>query len=516
MANANTKKICAIYTRKSSEEGLEQDFNSLHAQREACEAYVLSQRSEGWNASKALYDDGGFSGGSLGRPALTQLISDIKAGLVNIVVVYKIDRLTRSLMDFAKLVDVFDEYGVTFVSVTQSFNTTTSMGRLTLNVLLSFAQFEREVTGERIRDKISASKKKGMWMGGYPPMGYKIKGRTLEIIPEEADIIRQIYKTYLELGNVRKLKHKLDRGGIITRVHISAKGLRSGGKMFSRGKLYRSLNNQVYIGKIAHKGEIYDGQHEPIIDDELFEKVQRKMAEGRSSKTIKKRKSGSLLQGCLYDQDGNVYSPTYTLKSGKRYSYYISQNLIQYRDHPKGIMARIPAHEIEKAITDCIKDWLEKLDMWKQAFHEINEEHLPWLMKSLIPVSNDFIRSVVNKITVSTDNLEIKIDAEDIRKYISTYSKISIGTPSKKEIIIIAPFKTNRGKNGTIIIDSKNGKNKDPFDLPADKLKRIVRGIIWRDEHFAGDPIKNIGRRTSHSENYVNRCIKEGFAFLSQ
>jgi DNA invertase Pin-like site-specific DNA recombinase len=250
---------CAIYTRKSSEEGLEQEFNSLDAQREACEAYIKSQRHEGWTVLPKLYDDGGFSGGTMERPGLHRLLGDVKKGEVDAVVVYKVDRLTRSLSDFARIVDVFDSLGISFVSVTQQFNTTTSMGRLTLNVLLSFAQFEREVTGERIRDKIAASKKKGMWMGGYPPMGYEAVDRKLAVHAQEAETVRHIFRRYAELGSVHKLKEALDAAGIVSKIRKTRTGRIWGGKPLARGALYAMLQNRVYIGEIVHKNLAYPG-----------------------------------------------------------------------------------------------------------------------------------------------------------------------------------------------------------------------------------------------------------------
>ena len=270
---------CAVYTRKSSEEGLDMDFNSLDAQYESCLSYILSQKSNGWSAVKEHYSDGGFSGGNMDRPGLQKLLSDIESGKINIVVVYKIDRLTRSLMDFSRLVETFDRHGVTFVSVTQSFNTTTSMGRLTLNVLLSFAQFEREVTGERIRDKIAASKRKGMWMGGVPPIGYKCENRKLIPDPEHVSTVRKIFERYWHWGCVAKLKAELDHDKIFTRTWVSKKGTVHEQASFSRGILYKILKNPVYIGQITHKDKVYDGQHEPIIDRGLWDKVQMKLAD---------------------------------------------------------------------------------------------------------------------------------------------------------------------------------------------------------------------------------------------
>src|SRR6266852_3353141 len=261
-----SRKRCAIYTRKSSEEGLEQEFNSLQAQAEACEAYIRSQRHEGWTPARTRYDDGGFSGGNMERPALQRLLADIQGDRIDIIVVYKVDRLTRSLADFARLVEIFDAQGASFVSVTQQFNTTSSMGRLTLNVLLSFAQFEREVTGERIRDKIAASKKKGMWMGGNVPLGYDAGERTLVINPAEAETVHRIFVLYREHGCVRRVKQEADRLGLQTKCSTTASGIERGGRSFSRGHLYNLLSNPVYSGEIAHKGQLYPGQHPALID----------------------------------------------------------------------------------------------------------------------------------------------------------------------------------------------------------------------------------------------------------
>src|SRR5437764_8188431 len=267
----------AVYTRKSSEEGLEQEFNSLRAQREACEAFITSQRHEGWACLPQAYDDGGVPGGTLDRPALQLLLDDIRAGKIDVIVTYKIDRLTRSLADFAKLTEIFDARGVSFVSVTQQFNTTTSMGRLTLNVLLSFAQFEREVAGERIRDKIAASKQKGMWMGGMPPLGYECHDHKLIVIPDEAETVRHIFRRYAALGSVRLLKAELDATGIRSKSWVISSGRSWGGKPLARGALYLMLKNQIYRGEIVHKDQHYPGEHDPIIDETLWQAVQAKL-----------------------------------------------------------------------------------------------------------------------------------------------------------------------------------------------------------------------------------------------
>jgi site-specific DNA recombinase len=349
---------CAIYTRKSSEEGLEQSFNSLDAQRESCQAYILSQKQEGWRAVDFHYDDGGYSGGSMERPGLKRLLADIDAKKVDAVVVYKVDRLTRSLADFAKIIEAFDARGVSFVSVTQQFNTTSSMGRLTLNVLLSFAQFEREVTGERIRDKIAASKRKGMWMGGRVPLGYDLKDRRLLINKGEAEQVREIFRLYLEFGCVRKLKAHLDRGGIRSKVRISRTGKRSGGAAYSRGALYKILNNRIYLGEIPHKENSYTGEHAAIIDPELWQRVHAKLAENAYARRHGTNASApSLLRGLLYDEDGNRFTPSHAVKSGKRYSYYVSQRVTKSEAGSAIEPNRIPAREIEDLIIARLRNF---------------------------------------------------------------------------------------------------------------------------------------------------------------
>src|SRR5215470_6158244 len=322
-------KRCAIYTRKSSEEGLEQEFNSLAAQREACEAYIRSQQHEGWVLAKTHYDDGGFSGGNLERPALQHLLTDVRAGRIDTVVVYKVDRLTRSLADFARLVEIFDGEGVSFVSVTQQFNTTSSMGRLTLNVLLSFAQFERDVTGERIRDKIAASKKKGMWMGGNVPLGYNASERTLVINPAEAETVRRIFSLYRELGCVRRVKDEADRLGLHTKRAARADGAERGGKPFTRGHIYAVLSNPIYTGQIAHKDQLYPGQHPALIDAETWAAVRDQVA-GNAGAHRRRPKAAepSLLAGLLVDAQGQRLTPSHAVKKGRRYRYYISAALI--------------------------------------------------------------------------------------------------------------------------------------------------------------------------------------------
>ncbi|MCA3714703.1 recombinase family protein [Phenylobacterium sp.] len=344
------KLRCAIYTRKSSEEGLEQSFNSLHAQRDACEAYVRSQNGEGWSLIRTAYDDGGFSGGNLERPALKALLADVEAGRIDVVVVYKVDRLTRSLTDFARIVEAFDAKSVSFVSVTQAFNTTSSMGRLTLNVLLSFAQFEREVTGERIRDKIAASKARGMWMGGNPALGYDIADRRLVINEAEAEAVRHIFQRYLEVGGVSELVVDLARKGVRSKCWVSANGIQRGGLPINRGALFHTLKNRLYVGDVVHKGTIYKGEHPPIVSHELFEAVQGKLSAQAVALKHQARSAPAPLKGLIFDQDGCSMSSTVAYgRHGKAFRYYVSASLQQgvHRPTADEAVRRVSAPQLE-------------------------------------------------------------------------------------------------------------------------------------------------------------------------
>jgi DNA invertase Pin-like site-specific DNA recombinase len=351
---------CAIYTRKSSEEGLEQDFNSLDAQHAASAAYIASQASEGWSLVGQRYDDGGISGGTLDRPALQRLLADIAARRIDIVVVYKVDRLTRSLLDFAKLVETFDKAGTSFVSVTQSFNTTTSMGRLTLNMLLSFAQFEREVTAERIRDKLAASKARGMWMGGTPPLGYRPDGRSLAIVERDAELVRALFGLYLELGNVRLLQEELDRRGIVKPRRTTKAGRSFGGTPFNRGELYSILANPIYIGRIRYKAMVYDGLHPRIIDDEMWKAVQARLADNRNGDRHVRAAAEhpSILAGKIFDEAGQKMIPSHANKGSRRYRYYVSQDLQLGGDATEAKGMRIPAQEVERLICGKLAELL--------------------------------------------------------------------------------------------------------------------------------------------------------------
>ncbi len=346
---------CAIYTRVSTENGLEQEFNSLDNQREASEAYIRSQAHEGWKLIRDRYDDGGFSGGSMDRPALAKLLDDVRARRVDVIIVYKVDRLTRSLADFAKLVELFDEHGVSFISVTQSFNTTTSMGRLTLNMLLSFAQFEREITGERIRDKVAASKKRGIWMGGAVPFGYRVENRALHIIEEHAECVRTLFRRYLEIGSVVRLKVILDAEDIRLPVRIAGTGRAVGGGLISRGQIYWILSNPIYVGRLRHKGQIHDGLHVAIVNQETWNSVQRQLAAQTQARADPRRNTESFLAGKLYDDRGNRMGPSHAAKGGRRWRYYISRATLTGRKSEAGSVTRVPAARIEKQVFDAVK-----------------------------------------------------------------------------------------------------------------------------------------------------------------
>jgi DNA invertase Pin-like site-specific DNA recombinase len=413
------KLRCAVYTRKSSEEGLEQEFNSLDAQREACEAYIASQRSEGWVLVRDHYDDGGISGGTLDRPALQRLLADIEGGLIDVVVVYKIDRLSRSLMDFARLVDVFDRNGVTFVSVTQSFNTTTSMGRLTLNILLSFAQFEREVTAERIRDKVRASRMKGMWMGGVPPYGYRVEDRKLVVDEERAPQVRWMFARFLEIGSATELAREVAKRGLRTPK----------GNRIDKKYLYRVLNNRAYIGEAVHKGDSYPGEHDAIIDREIWDRVHAILKESPRKRAARTRaETPALLKGLLYGPDDAAFSPTHTRKGGKLYRYYVSQTVLK---HGAGScpVGRVPAGEIEAAVIDQLRAVFRQPEIvagtWKAArTHngDIAEADAREALQRLDPLWDELfpaeqariVALLVERVEIGTDGLNVRLRIEGL------------------------------------------------------------------------------------------------------
>ena len=413
------KLRCAIYTRKSSEEGLEQEFNSLHAQREACEAYIASQRSEGWVLVRDQYDGGGISGGTLERPGLQRLMADINDGLVDVVVVYKIDRLSRSLADFAKLVEVFDRNGVTFVSVTQAFNTTTSMGRLTLNILLSFAQFEREVTAERIRDKVAASRKKGMWMGGVSPFGYRVENRKLLVDDQAATHVRWIFARFIEIGSCTVLAREVAERGIFT----------PRGNEIDKKYLYRLLNNRAYIGEAVHKGDSYPGEHSAIIDHEMWDKVHAILQESPRKRASRTRAdTPALLKRLLFGPDGAAFSPTHTHKGGKLYRYYVSQTVMKHGGGACPI-GRVPAGEIEATLIDQLRAVFRQPEIlagkWKAARvknSDITEADTRAALQQLDPMWDELfpaeqariVALLIKRVDIGTDGLNVRLRVDGL------------------------------------------------------------------------------------------------------
>lgn len=411
---------CAIYTRKSSEEGLDMEFNSLDAQRESCEAYIASQRSEGFAAIRERYDDGGHSGGTLERPALQRLLADVEAGLIDVIVVYKIDRLSRSLMDFARLVEIFDRNNVTFVSVTQSFNTTTSMGRLTLNILLSFAQFEREVIGERIRDKIAASRKRGMWMGGFVPLGYRVESRKLLIETTEAATVRMIFERFITIGSATVLARTLAAEGVRTRR----------GKPIDKGFLYKLLNNRVYIGEAVHKGTSYPGEHEPIVERALWDKVHAILQESPRKRAANTRsQTPALLKGLIFTDTGTAMTPTATKKGSKLYRYYTSMDLVRNRAVDAAGPQRLPAAMVEDAVVGEIRRMIATPEVRARALSALKADmpdvddkaviaalgEFDTLWASLFPAEQArIVQLLVARVTVSAAGLAVDLRHDGI------------------------------------------------------------------------------------------------------
>jgi DNA invertase Pin-like site-specific DNA recombinase len=500
----STKPVlrCAIYTRKSSEEGLEQEFNSLHAQREACAAYIASQKHEGWQAIKAHYDDGGYSGGNLERPALKQLLEDIEAEKVNVVIVYKVDRLTRSLTDFAKIIERFDKHRVSFVSVTQQFNTTSSMGRLTLNVLLSFAQFEREVTSERIRDKIAASKKKGMWMGGFIPLGYDLENRKLLINAKEAQTVVHIYRKYLELGCVRLLKEDLDRQGI----HSKVRGPK-GGCSFSRGILYKILSNPIYIGQIRHKGTCHPGQHEAIIDQQLWEQVQQHRANNSVEQKTRSRNSVSCpLTNKLFDVSGERLVPVHVNKKGRRYRYYISESL---KAGPKDASLtgwRLPGQEIEQVIAHAALEILLDDVGITTALQEsgIAAHRIPSALsaaRKIQPDNEDLIDRFVKCVALRKDGIRLTLS---LAALVVWEMDSNAGT-----IIRDIPIQMKRrGVEMRLIIGGAG-----PARVDQTLLKTIVRANKWFNDLASGrvHNMAEIASQEGVDKSYVSRVMTLAF-----
>ena len=514
---------CAIYTRKSTDEGLDQDFNSLDAQREACEAFIASQRELGWCALPDHFDDGGLSGGNMDRPALQRLLSDIAAGRIDVVVVYKIDRLTRSLTDFARIVEIFDGQQVSFVSVTQQFNTTTSMGKLTLNVLLSFAQFEREVTAERIRDKIAASKKKGMWMGGLPPLGYDVTERKLVINKSEAETVRQLFTMYLEFGSVRRLQEEADGIGVISKLRIYKDGRRAGGRPLTRGHLYQLLANPIYIGKIRHRDTLHLGQHQAIIDEPTFNAVQallQKKAPARRSPT---NTSGAhLLTGNLFDETGDRLSPTHATRSGRRYRYYISHRLMQARRNGNDGW-RLPAGQIEAAVRGQVTrilrdrtqilDWAGHLEVGAIAAKEMLGRAME-ASKELAEGSTEqkraIIRNVLSRVVVAPDRILYEVDRTRLINWL--LGNDAAPNDPERDIVSIAVASRlrRRGIEARLVVADESTSRSDPDPT---LVRLIARAHSLMKRLASGDhgSISELAADAQCDPNEISRILPLAF-----
>ena len=522
ITTASQKVRCAIYTRVSTESGLDQDFNSLDAQYDAAQAYIRSQAHAGWTLVRTRYDDGGFSGGSTDRPALQQLLADIKAHRINVIVVYKVDRLTRSLADFAKLVELFDAHGVSFVSVTQQFNTTTSMGRLTLNVLLSFAQFEREVTSERIRDKIGASKRKGLWVGGVVPLGYQAKDRKITVVEEEAKTVRHIFRRYLELGSLNLLLADLRTAGVKTKLRPLSNGRIIGGIPFTRGSLASFLRNRFYIGEVRYKGEVFPGEQTAILDRTLFDAVQTKLDQHRTNYTKARQQSDSILMGRIFDDRGNRMTPTYAVKKGIRYRYYISAALIQGQSDKAANLNRVPAVEIEKLIVRAVRRHLEV-----SSHNEVGAES---------PISltdKELISTHIARVDVKQDHLAIQLAvmpeqqsgtqnrrrSKDYKNGNDQGQSVDRGGLSHRNAnILVVPWKKTPSKQPRQIIPpAPTSSRQDLRPIRAETRAKLVTAIAtarqWLDELVAGTVknVEQIADREKCSIRQVNRTITLAF-----
>jgi len=531
-----TAMHCAIYTRKSSEEGLEQSFNSLDAQREASEAFIASQRHEGWRAMPTRYDDGGYSGGSLERPALKRLLDDVAANKINVIVVYKVDRLTRSLADFAKIVEALDAKGVSFVSVTQQFNTTTSMGRLTLNILLSFAQFEREVTGERIRDKIAASKKKGMWMGGLVPLGYDLEGRKLVPNPKEAELVSKIFTLYLELGRVRKLAERLAREKIRTKVWMTRTGARLGGVAFARGALYHLLRNRLYLGETRHRDQWYPGEHESIVPRALWERVQAQLNSNlRKRRNRVRERASSLLTGLVEDEHGTRYTPSFTVRRGRRYRYYVSQLAIKNMASEGVGPTRVPAQELENRVIEKLLAFL-KSDA--DIFDALNlADESPAIASRLVTAAKQLgarlpsfsshdlreqLASFLWRILLHENTIEINISRKELRRQLQNGSKIipadrsdakKTFAPSDWISLTVEAKRKRCGGEVHLIVPPNSGVSPEHPKLPL--IKAVARAHSWLERVIQGQVFdrRSLARDAGLTDRYVSKVFR--CAFLS-
>jgi len=475
---------CAIYTRVSTDAGLDQEFNSLDAQYDAASAYIRSQAHARWSLVRTRYDDGGFSGGSTDRPALQRLLADVRARKVQIIVVYKVDRLTRSLADFAKLVELFDAHGASFVSVTQQFNTTTSMGRLTLNVLLSFAQFEREVTAERIRDKVAASKRKGLWVGGMVPLGYELKDGKLSIVEDEADRIRLIFERYIALGSVNRLVLELRERNIRTKIRRLSNGNTRGGVLFTQGPLFYILRNRFYIGEVVYKGEICPGPQPPLIDRALFDAVQKRLTEQRPHNVRTRSRNEATLRGLLFDSAGNRMVPTHATKHGVRYRYYVSQPYLRgYAKPPPGAIIRVPATDIERAVTNGVEEHRQQIADVTRI--EVRKSALALWLKASGEKQAD---------ADAADHCAAVLRAPSL---LIPWTK----PPSKRFKDILLPADTERHRVRPI-----------KFERRAALLKSIARGRAWLDEIISNRAtVETIAARQKCSVRHVNMTISMAF-----
>ena len=507
---------CAIYTRKSSDEGLEQDFNSLDAQYEACAAYIRSQASEGWKLIARRYDDGGISGGTLERPALQVLLREIELGQIDTVVVYKVDRLTRSLLDFSKLVEAFDRVGVTFVSVTQSFNTTTSMGRLTLNMLLSFAQFEREVTAERIRDKIAASKAKGMWMGGRPPVGYRPEGRSLAIVEEDASIVRSIFERYLVLGNVRLLQEELYRESIVKPGRATKKGQRYGGTPFNRAELYRLLGNPIYVGSIRHGQNVHAGLHTAIIDRLTWDQTQQLLAKHlKGERGPRTPREKSLLAGLVRDADGRPLVASHACKGRRRYRYYVSRGL-QQGESKVGL--RVPASELEPLVTEAIARVFEQpfeylaSDTAAVDFPSLTdraEQLARDLRERKNPRCQSLVRELIETVEVHGDRIILKLDHSAVVRALNLR-----GSSDCQDVLnVTLPARIARTGRMVRLIDG--GRPAMGGNVDKVLVRLVAKGRHWWQLMLSepGLTVSTIAAREGLTSSYVTRLMR--LAFLS-
>ena len=496
MTTASQKVRCAIYTRVSTEAGLDQDFNSLDAQYDAAQAYIRSQAHAGWTLVRTRYDDGGFSGGSTDRPALQQLLADIRAHRINVIVVYKVDRLTRSLADFAKLVELFDAHGVSFVSVTQQFNTTTSMGRLTLNVLLSFAQFEREVTSERIRDKIGASKRKGLWVGGVVPLGYQAMDRKITVVEEEAKTVRHIFRRYLKLGSLNLLLTDLRTAGIKTKVRPLSNGRTIGGIPFTRGALAAFLRNRFYIGEVKYKDEVFPGEQPAILDRTLFDAVQTKLDQQRTNHTKARQQSDSLLMGRIFDDRGNRMTPTCAVKKGVRYRYYISAPLMQGQSDKAAKLNRVPAVEIEILIISAVRKQLgmkSRNEMETEDSISLNDQELISTHITRIDVKLDHLAIQLAVMPENRSETQNRQRPKDYKNSIDQGGSNDQGARRHHPTanILVVPWKKAPSKQPREIIPpAPTSSRQDLRPIRAETRAKLVtaiaKGRLWVDELVAG------------------------------